>query len=147
MLPRWKRISYSFVSVLFGGTVVGIGASLRDNFANPKAHVDPVSLLISTCIVAIASLSGWLVALPIVLLVRDYSRWRIWLWGAVGICIGPGVVIGMASYGFITERNSADFFTAIAGFLLLATLVSALSTCTYLFLSLRTKNSLDEQRL
>ena len=71
MLPWWKRLAYSFISVLFGGSIVGVAASLRDNLLNPGAHLDVARLLVSTCLFVIASLSGWLVAIPIVLLVRD----------------------------------------------------------------------------
>jgi hypothetical protein len=131
MLPWWKRLLYSFLSVLFGGSVVGLAASLLD----PGAHVDFRRLLISTCIVVVASLSGWLVSIPIVLLVRDYCGWRLWLWGAVGFCIGPSVVLGFGLYGYLSGPLSAGFVAGISGFLLLATLVSALSTSAFLFLA------------
>jgi hypothetical protein len=132
MLPWWKRLLYSFLSVLFGGGIVGMATSLLDS----GAHVDFGRLLISTCIVVIASLCGWLVAIPIVLLVRDYCGWRLWLWGAVGFCIGPSVVFGFGLYGYLNDSvPAASFAAGTSGFLLLATLVSALSTCAYLFLA------------
>ena len=131
MLPWWKRLAYSFLSVLLGGSIVGTGASLSDS-----THFDVSRLLISTCIVVIASLSGWLVAIPIVLLVRDYSGWRFWLWGAAGICIGPSVIFGLALYAFISDPRSAGFWASASGFLLLSTLVSIVSTCAYFFLML-----------
>lgn len=131
MLPWWKRLLYSFLSVLFGGSVVGMTSSLLDF----PAHVDFGRLLISTCIVVVASLSGWLVAIPIVLLVRDYCGWRLWLWGAVGFCIGPSVVFCFGLYGYLTDPLSAGFVAGISGFLLLAALVSGLSTCAFLFLA------------
>jgi hypothetical protein len=137
MLPWWKRLIYSFLSVLFGGGVVGVAASSLDAILNSGAHVDLVRLLISTCIFVIASLSGWLVAIPIVLLVRDYSGWRLWLWGTVGICVGPSVIFGFILYGHLTDPSSAISFDGISGFLLYATLVSALTTCAYLFLASR----------
>jgi hypothetical protein len=137
MLPWWKRLTYSFLSVLFGGSVVGIAASFPDAVSNSAAHVDLGRLLFPACIVVIASLSGWLVAIPIVLLVRDYSGWRLWLWGAVGICIGPSVVFGFGLYGYLTDPLSAGFIAGISGFLLLAILVSALSTGAFLFLANR----------
>jgi hypothetical protein len=92
MLPWWKRRIYSLLSVLFGGSTVGAAASLRDTLLISGTHLDLTRLLVSTCIVVIASLAGWLAAIPIVLLVRDYSGWRVWLWGAVGFCIGPSVI-------------------------------------------------------
>ena len=136
MLPWWKRLAYSFISVLFGGSIVGVAASLRDNLLNPGAHLDVARLLVSTCLFVIASLSGWLVAIPIVLLVRDYRGWRAWLWAAVGIGIGPTVIFGFALYGFINDPRSARFADGASGFFLLATLVSAVSTLGYLFLAL-----------
>lgn len=136
MLPWWKRLTYSFLSVLFAGSVVGVGASLGDNLLYSGTHLDVSRLLISTFIVVVASLSGWLVAIPIVLLVRDYSGWRLWLWGAVGICIGPSVIFGIALYAFISDPRSAGFGAGASDFLLLATLISVFSTCGYLFLTL-----------
>jgi hypothetical protein len=131
MLPWWIRLLYSFLSVLLGGSVVGLAASLLDQ----GAHFDVGRLLISACIVTVSSLAGWLVAIPIVLLVRDYWGWRLWLWGTVGFCIGPTVVFSVGLYGYLTDPFSGSFVAGISGFLLLATLVSALSTCAYLFLA------------
>jgi hypothetical protein len=133
MLPWWKRLSFSFLSVLFGGGIVGVAAASRDALLNPGAHFDTARLLVSACIVIIASLSGWLVAVPIVLLVRDYRGWRLWGWGAVGICIGPAVILGFALYVSLTEPSSTRFAAGASGFLLLSAAVSTLSTCAYLF--------------
>jgi hypothetical protein len=132
MLPWWKRLLYSFLSVLFGGSVVGLAASLIDS----GPHVDLERQFFTTCVVVIASQAGWVVALPIVLLIRDYRGWRLWLWGAIGVCIGPSVVSCFGLYGYLTDPRSFNFFAGISGFLLLATLVSALSTCAYLTLSI-----------
>jgi hypothetical protein len=79
--------------------------------------------------VSIVGISGWLIAVPIVLLVRNYTGWRFWVWGATGLCIGPGVVFCacLVWFGFF---KSAPYF-------LLASAESALSTAVYLLLVLR----------
>ena len=109
MLPWWKRLSYSFLSALWGGAIVGLAASRRDAIMSPTSRLDVARLLVSVCIVVIACLSGWLVAIPIVLSVRDYSGWRLWTWGAVGIAIGPVVILGFGLYGFLTDPTSTGF--------------------------------------
>ncbi len=135
MLPWWKRLAYSFVSVLFASGTVGVAGSCRDALVYPGSHLDPAGVLWPTFAVVVASLSGWLVAIPIVLLVRDYSGWRAWLWAAIGIGIGPTVIFGFAVYGFVSDPRSAGFAAGASGFFLLSTLISILSTCGYLFLT------------
>lgn len=132
MLPWQKRLAYSFVSVLLGGGIVGIAASSLDALRPPGAHLDVMRVLAPTCVVIIASLCGWLVAIPVILLVRDYSAWRLWAWGAVGICIGPAV--GLALYRILSGPVSNGFVAAASGFMLLSLAVSTLSTCAYLSL-------------
>lgn len=129
MLPWWRRLAYSFVSVLFASGTVGLAASCLDG-----SPLDAARILWPTCVVMVASLSGWLVAIPIVLLVRDYRGWRAWLWATVGIGIGPIVIFGFAFDAFISDPRSAGFATGASGFFLLSILISILSTCAYLFL-------------
>jgi hypothetical protein len=135
MVPWGKRLGYSFISVLFGGGVVGIGAAVSESPLSSNTHPDPARLLTSTLIVLAASIPGWLVAAPFVILVRDYSGWRVWLWASVGISIGPALILGFVIFGEVTNPRAMDF-SAYSGFLLLATCVSTLSTGAYLFLAL-----------
>lgn len=132
MLPWWKRLLYSFVSVLLGGGVVGAIASCRPALANPETHVDPKSILLSACIVSVASLPGWIVAIPIVVSVKNYSGWRLWAWCVTGVCIGPTLILSLLVYGFLTD--SARLLSGGAAFILLATAVSVVTTAMYLFL-------------
>jgi hypothetical protein len=137
MLPWWKRLSYSFLSVVFGGGLVGVAASCLDALLIPGSHIDVERLIVSSCIVVIASLSGWLVAIPIVLSVRDYRGWRLWIWGAAGICIGPVVILGFGLYGFLTDPIARQgSWAGASGIFLLSAAVSTVSTCAYLFLVL-----------
>ena len=140
MMPWWKRLVYSLISVLLGGSIVGIIVSFHDGLFNSHNNLDLTRLFISTAIVMVASLSGWFVAIPIVLLVRDYAGRRVWIWGTVGACIGPGVVLGFGLYGFITNPRVNGFFVGLPWFLM-ATAVSIVSTVSYLGLVLHRKAS------
>lgn len=139
MVPRWKRLAYSLLSVLLGAGVIGLGVSCYDAQTSPQ--FDLKRILVSTCIVILASLPGWLVAIPVVVLVGNYNRWRGWVWGALGVCIGPGVILAFGLYGFLTDGHSAGSWSGTGGFLLLSTAVSTLSTSLYLFLVLNRESS------
>ena len=123
---------YSFVSVLVGGSVVGAIASFFPALANPETHIDPKSVLVSICIVLIASLPGWIVSIPIVVSVKNYSGWRFWAWCVTGICIGPTLILGIGVYGSLMNPRSATSLSDGKGLIVLATAVSVITTLTYL---------------
>jgi len=132
----WKRLGFSFLSVILGGGLVGVITSLVSTLDDPRAKLDPGELIPFTCIVVIFSLTGWLAAIPFVLLVRDYSGWRVWLWGAAGISVGPGVLLAIGLYVSLTDPNFAGW-SGESGFFVMSTAVSTLSTFSYLLLVLR----------
>ncbi len=140
MVPWWKRLLYSLVSVIVGAGVVGFAVSSQDSALNFRNHFDLSQLLVSTCIFIAFSSSGWLVAIPVVLLVRNYSGWRMWLWGGTGVCIGPAVILGLALYVYITGPHSTGFAPHASVLIVIAAAVSTLSTCVYLFLVRRRRS-------
>jgi hypothetical protein len=134
MVPWWKRLVYSLVSFVIGGGTVGAVAACVDVLTNPGSHLGLVRMTVSACIILAFSLPGWIVAIPIVLLVRDYSGWRLWACAATGICIGPILTLGVGIYAFATDPRSGRFFDGISGFMVLASSVSVLTTAIYLLL-------------
>lgn len=124
MIRWWVRLLYSFFSLLLGAGVVGI---LANRFGSGLVHFGlPESVLM----VIVVSIPGWLVAVPLVLFARNYDGRRFWTWGAVGLCIGPGLVACLSFYGMITSHqlgSEEDLF-------LISATVSALCTFTYLLL-------------
>jgi hypothetical protein len=128
-VPWWRRLLYSFISILVAGTIVGLGASCRESLFHAGEHLNLGAGLVFGFFIIAVGLSGWLIAVPIVLLVRDYTGWRFWAWGATGLCIGPVVVFGACLFWFGFVGSSPYF--------VLATAVSALSTAAYLLLVLR----------
>jgi hypothetical protein len=132
MVPWWKRLIYSFISALIGGSVVGAIASCRD--ALREGHLDPGRVLLSTCIVLVASLPGWFVAIPIVVVVKTYNGWRLWACAVAGVCIGPALILGLAVYSFLTDPRASGFAQGSSVFLVLSSAVSILATTLYLLL-------------
>ena len=126
-VSRWRRLTYSFISILVAGTLVGLGASCREALFHNE-HLNLEAGLAFGFFVSAVGLSGWLIAVPIVVLVRDYTGWRFWAWGAAGFAIGPAVVSG---------ASLLVGFTGSAPYFLIATVVSGLSTAAYLLLVLR----------
>lgn len=132
MVPWWKRLIYSFISALIGGSVVGAIASCRD--ALREGHLDLSRVVLSTCIVLVASLPGWIIAIPIVLVLKAYGGWRLWACAVAGVCIGPVVILAVAAYGFLTDPRASGFAQGSAVFLVLSGAVSMLATTVYLVL-------------
>jgi hypothetical protein len=139
MVPWWKRLAFSFLSVILGAGIVGLVISYHDALTNRGPHFDLERLLISTCIVIVASLPGWLLAIPAVILIGNYDGWRRWLWGALGIGIGPLVILGFGIYGYHACPTTTWNFSGVRVFFLLSIAVSVLTTGAYLLLMLSRK--------
>lgn len=135
MVPWWKRLIYSLVSVIIGGGTLGAVASCMDALANPKSHLDLGGIALSAGIFLAFSLPGWIVAIPILMFVKDYSGWRLWACAATGICIGPILILALRVYQFVIEPQSVGFLPGGGAILLVpASAVSVLSTVIYLLL-------------
>lgn len=134
MVPWWKRLIFSILSVLVGVCVAGLASEV---VASLSGHFDSARLLVSTVIFLIYSAAGWIVAAPIIISVRNYRGWRLWGWGVIGISIGPAVIVGFGLFSFLTLKSGAGFWSGMSDFLLFAALISMVSTCVYLFLVTR----------
>ena len=134
MLPWYKRLIYSFVSVVVGGGVVGAVATCREALVDPASHLNPRGILVGACIFLGFALPGWLVALPIVIVVRDYSGLRLWIWGITGVCIGPSLIFALVVCEFLMVPQSERDLYGLSVFMVLAFAVSSLTTAMYLLL-------------
>ena len=147
MVAWWKRLIYSFVSAVLGAGLCGAAAASQQVVTNARGQLTAEALWTAILFfdpwVVTLSMPGWLLALPLVLLVRSVLGWRFWLYWAMGICIGPLIVL-------VAERIAASRGLALAGIpggsdaaFYLATAISALSSLIYLLL-LRRGQARDE---
>ena len=81
-MSRWKKLAYSFGSVLVGtavfATVLGVGSG------HPTVR--------GTFVMLAAAVAGWIVAIPFILQINNVSGWRFWLYLGIGSSPGPIIV-------------------------------------------------------
>jgi hypothetical protein len=135
MVPWWKRLIYSLVSAVVGAGVSGACAAAQQFVANSHGHLSAMGLWTAILFfdpwVIVLSLPGWVLAIPIVLLVRNIRGWRFWMYWAVGILIGPVLIMAVALY---SGPGLGGLPGGSMSLLYLATAISALTTLIYLLL-------------
>lgn len=135
MVPWWKRLIYSLISAVLGAGVSGACAATQLVIVNSHGHLSAAGLsmmiLSFDLWIIVPSLVVWVLAVPIVLLVRNIRGWRFWMYLAIGISIGPAVVLAVALY---TGPGFAGILGSSMAAVYLAGAVSGLTTLIYLLL-------------
>ena len=138
MVAWWKRLIYSLVSAILGAGLSGAWVAAQQFISNSHNHLSAIGL--STTIlffdpwVIMLSLPGWILAVPIVLLVTNIRGWRFWIYLAIGVCFGPAIILGKALYDAVRAPNFAGFPENSMSMVYLAGAISGLTTLFYLFL-------------
>ena len=138
MVPWWKRLLYSFASSVLGAGLCGAAAASQQVVANAHGHLNAEGLWTAIVFfdpwVIALSLPGWLLALPLVLLVGNVRGWRFWMYWAIGTSLGPIIILLVeriaASRGFVLAGIPGGLSAAYY----LAAAISALSSLFYLLL-------------
>jgi hypothetical protein len=136
MAPWWRRLAYSFCSFLIAIPVGFLLASLVQYIVERKLSLDMDGFFIGVFCFIFFGIPGWFLAVPICLLVTNISGWRFWMYWAIGSCIGPLYLLGLALFSYLLPPNwrfGSDFDT---NFVVGVTMISSLATIFYL-LSLR----------
>jgi hypothetical protein len=147
MVAWWKRLIYSFASAVLGAGLCGAAAAAQQVVANAHGHLNAEALWTAILFfdpwVITLSSPGWLLALPLVLVVRNVRAWRFWMYWGIGVCFGPILVL-------LVERIAASKGFALAGIpggmstaYYLATAISAVSALIYLLLLRRGQTQAD----
>ena len=115
MISWWKKIVLSLESWIAGAILGAALMVLQMLITNP-----PPMARLGESVLALTSLApfflllsffGWLVALPGVILVNGFCRWRFWMYLALGTCIGPALWL---IYRIFTAKGASRFdFTAM----------------------------------
>jgi hypothetical protein len=136
MVPWWKRLIYSLVSMLIGAGVSGAAVTAREILANAHGRISATGLLIAALgfgtWVVVFSVPGWLMAIPIVLLVRNIRGWRFWMYFALGACFGPVLILGVGFYSAVRGMSFEGFPGHSMSVVYIAGAVSSLTTLLYL---------------
>ena len=138
MVAWWKRLIYSVVSAVLGAGACGAAAAAEQVVANAHGHLSAIAvwtaiLFFDPWVIAL-SLPGWLLSLPLVLLVRNVRGWRFWICWAAGICLGPAIVQLVNWIAGMRGFSLAGIPGGIKAALFLACAISAMSSLIYLLL-------------
>jgi hypothetical protein len=138
MVPWWKRLLYSLASVMLGAGLSGAWVAAQEFIANSHGRISAIAL--STTIlffdgwVIVLSLPGWLLAIPVVLLVKNIRGWRFWMYWAIGICFGPALVLATTWYGATRGVSLGGLARDSMSVVYIAGAVSGVTTIFYLLL-------------
>jgi hypothetical protein len=123
-MTKLSRVILSFVSAISSDLIVGLIACFNNSRSTWLSAF--VSFLYFSSLLVIP---GWFISLPIVLSIKRFDGWRIWLQLAIGSAIGPVVILSLALYSNFTSPQLAAHDT----FFYFAAAISFLSTALYLF--------------
>ena len=97
MVPWWKRLILSLLGVIVGASLAGGCIAAQQYLASVHGRFSSTALAATIVIfdtwVVLLSLPGWLLAVPLVLKVRNIEGRRFWLCLAAGACFGPALVV------------------------------------------------------
>ena len=136
MVAWWKRLIYSFVSAVVGAGISGACGAAQQVLSNAHGHLSAMAvwtaiLFFDPWVIAL-SMPGWLLALPLVLLVRDVRAWRFWMYWIVGICFGPAIVLIVNWIANVRGFSLAGIPGGLTAAIYLAAAISGLSSLIYL---------------
>jgi hypothetical protein len=138
-VPWRKRLFYSLESWLIAAIVSGAIFAAAEEIGLPAEHAVTLAeigagVAATIVLVLVFSLPGWLLAIPIVLAVRNFRGWRFWMYFALGSCIGPALFLGMALYFFLRSPAHFGSLPGPLGLYVRPAVVSSLTTLVYLLL-------------
>lgn len=135
---RWKRLLYSVVSVLLAVLLLSLLDSITialwdlPHLASVSSSLNAALFL--TAITLPLCLIGWLLALPLVWKVTNFSRWRFLAFWAIGTALGPLTTLGMLLAAFLADPQPLHSFSLPSGMVWFATAIACLTTLLYLLL-------------
>jgi len=130
---------YSLASWLIASIVSGAIFAVAEEIGLSPDHAVTVAeigagVAATIVLVLVFSLPGWLLAIPIVLAVRNIGGWRFWMYFALGSCIGPALFLGMSVYFFLKSPSHLGSVPGPLGLYVRPAVVSSLTTLIYLLL-------------
>ena len=147
MVPWWKRLVYSLISAVIGAATCGSIIAIPQFLSNAHSRISSMGLLTGVIYfdtwVVVLSVPGWLLAIPIVLLVRNIRGWRFWMYCAIGILFGPALILAVGFYSALRAPSFAGFPGDSMSVVYIAGAVSGLTGFLYLVLLRSAQNRLS----
>ena len=138
MVPWWKRLIYSLVSVALGAGISGAWVAAGETIAQSHGRISAMGLLTAILFfdswVLLLSLPGWVLAVPGVLLVRNIRGWRFWMYWGLGIVFGPVLIYALSTYSAFRGQSLESSAMGSISTVIMASAVSGLTALIYLLL-------------
>jgi hypothetical protein len=109
----------------------------------PGKSGEPIeSFFVLTFVIFGVSLAGWLIAIPLILMVNDVSRWRFWLYLGIGSSIGPALAYQGIVLPFLKSyQGRYDQTPAVLVMVGISAIISCIAALSYLLLLRRAQTS------
>ena len=132
MVPWWKRLIYSLVSLVITGSVCGAIVLSPHFMAKSTGHHSTIGwlgmFLFFECLVLTLAFPCWLFATPLILIATNFRGWRFWMYWGIGSFIGPLYWFGRNLMGFDTSSK------LFGGPSVVIAIVSVLASLIYLLI-------------
>ncbi|HEX8813857.1 MAG TPA: hypothetical protein VF742_17855 [Terracidiphilus sp.] len=156
MVSVWRRLIYSLLSVLTANVVFASALTLYGILsAGVKAFESTgiglfkaFSILFLSYFVMSVMLSavGWILAVPLVLLVKKVNGWRFWMYLGIGAILGPLALEAGTVYVYLSNKNRGAYpWSSVTN--AFALVVSVLTTLIFLLLLRRANERAGEPQI
>jgi hypothetical protein len=143
MVSIATRIGYSIVGQAMGvaGVSVAIGGLYLFNERGSAAFM----ALFYLGMISLSSISGWLLALPLIVWVNNVNGLRFWLTLSAGTALGPVAVWSTILYNKIRNGSWNTFGSETQVYVMMGGCVAAIATLTFLLLLRRAERRAESE--
>jgi hypothetical protein len=137
MVAWWKRLLFSLASMIAAAVVCLASMLLVTTLKSHRANIHSSEVILTVAVMVGFCLIGWVISIPAVLIVRNISGARFWLYWILGSSVGPllMLLLFLAVFVVVPHGPSAQWinpaFRPLAYF---AAAISSLTSLCYLWL-------------
>src|ERR1700723_1139780 len=137
MVAWWKRLLFSLASMIAAAVVCLAAMLLLTTLKSHSANIHSSEVILTVAVMVGFCLIGWVVSIPGVLIVRNISGHRFWLYWILGSSVGPLLVLllFLAVFVVVPHGPGAQWFNpAFRPLIYFAAAISSLTSLCYLWL-------------
>ena len=137
MVAWWKRLLFSLESMIAASVLCLACMLLVTSLKSHSANIHSSEVLLTVAVLVGFCLIGWVISIPAVLIIRNASGGRFWLYWILGSSVGPLLMLLLFAAVFVFMPHSPDaqwFNPAYQSMVYFATALSSLTSLFYLLL-------------
>jgi hypothetical protein len=135
MVAWWKRLLFSLASMI-AAAVICLACMLLETTLNSRpANIHSSEVMLTVAVMVGFCLIGWVISIPAVLIVRNISGGRFWLYWILGSSVGPllMLLLFVAVFVLVPHGPGAQWFNpALRPLAYFAAAISSLTSLCYL---------------